>query len=395
MTVLGFHGTAALLPQLIEMWKLSATQAGWVIGMLSLSALVATPAIALTDRIDARRLMIVGALANVCGYAGFGLFADGFASALFFRGLMGVGFALTYMPGIKALSDRIGSENQARATSTYVSSFSICSSLSVAIAGLVAAPFGWRWAYAVPAVSNTVAALMLALLLTPIANRPRVANAPALFDFRPIIANRTAMGFVFGGVAHSTELMCLRGWTVAFLGFALSLHPGTMNGWNLSLVATGLILLGVPAGMYGGAIATRVGTARFCVLVLLLSALNAFIVGFAASWPFWLFFLGPLVLHNILVMADAGAMSAGAMASADPQRRGATVAFYTMCTSVGSFCGPVLFGAVLDAAGGRRVLDAWGFAFVSIGVVSLLCAVALQRLALSPAAGSPRLSKTG
>ncbi len=389
LTVLGFHGTAALLSPLIDLWRLSATEAGWLLGVMSLCALLATPAIALTDRIDARTIMIIGTLVNALGYAGFGLFAEGLYSAMFFRGLMGVGFALSYMPGLKAIADRLGAEQQARSASIYVSSFSICSALSIAIAGLVAASFGWRWAYAVPTCSNTIAAALLWLFLipskvpvsSPVDRHGGPNRAPALLDFRPVIANRAALGFVVGGFAHSVELLAVRGWTVAFLTFVASLHVGVAPDWNLSLVATILVLLGVPSAMMGGAVAQRYGPARVAVIILLGSAAVASMVGFAASWPFWLFFLGPLLIHNLLILADGGVLSAGMMSRADPQRRGATVAFYTMVGSVGSFGGPVLFGAVLDLTGGRHSVMSWGLAFASIGVLSLLSAFLLYRLA--------------
>lgn len=391
MTVLGFHGTAALLPRFIDLWHLSATQAGWVLGSMSLAALAATPMIALTDRVDAKWVMIAGALINVIGYAGFGLFADGFYSAMAFRAVMGVGFSLSYMPGTKALADRIPSAQQPAATSMYISSFSICSSLSIVIAGLFADAFGWRWAYVVPAVTNLAGALMLLFFLKPLpaarASAGTAANAAArpaaFFEIRPVLANRKVMGFVVGGFAHSVDLLAARGWTVAFLAFAATLHPGVAPDWNLPLVATVLILLGVPSGMYCGTIAPRFGLARFATFILLCSAAVMFTVGFAASWPYWLFFFGPLVLHNILIMADGGTLSAGAISNADPARRGNTVAFYTMITSVGSFLGPVLFGMVLDLAGGRSVASAWGFAFSSVGLVSLLAAFVLRRLSQS------------
>lgn len=382
--MLGFHGSAALLPQFIDTWRLSATEAGWLLGVMSLCAFLASPAIALTDRIDARWVMFAGTLFNVAGYGGFGWLADGLASAMFFRGMMGVGFALSYMPGIKAIGDRVDADRQAKTTSIYISSFSICSSLSVVIAGTVAAEFGWRWAYAVPVATNLVAGAMLVAILPPSARKPspsagRAGAGP--FGFRAVAGNRPALGFVVGGFAHTAELLALRGWTVAFLAFVATLHPGSSPDVSLSLVATLLILLGVPSGIAGGSLGARYGLARVAVIVMMLSALVGMIVGFAARWPYWLFFLGPLVLQNVLVMADAGALSAGVMERADPLRRGSTVAFYTMIASIGSFVGPVLFGVVLDATGGRRSADAWGFAFASIGVVSLVSGLALHRLA--------------
>ena len=385
LTVLGFHGSAALLPQFIDLWHLSATEAGWLLGVMSLFSLLASPAIALTDRVDARWVMLAGTAFNIVGYAGFGLFADGLVSAMCFRALLGVGFVLSYMPGVKAMGDRLDHAHQAQATSIYVSSFSICSSLSVVTAGTVAAYAGWRWSFAVPTLTNLMAAVMLLFFLPPARQQPvtgaAAARPPGLFDFRSVTTNRPAMGFVIAGFSHSVELLAMRGWTVAFLAFVATLHPGSAPAWNLSLIATLLILVGVPTGMLGGTLGTRFGLARVATSILVVSGLVSMVVGFAGQWPYWLFFLGPLLVHNILVTADAGVLSAGVMSRADPQRRGSTVAFYTMVGSVGSFTGPVLFGAVLDATGGRQSASAWGFAFASIGVVGLAAALALHRLA--------------
>jgi Na+/melibiose symporter-like transporter len=54
---------------------------------------------ALTDRIDARRVYLAGALLAAISTLGFTLTADGFWTALAWRTLGGVGLAGTYMPG--------------------------------------------------------------------------------------------------------------------------------------------------------------------------------------------------------------------------------------------------------------------------------------------------------
>ena len=46
LTVLGFHGVAALLPGFMDLWRLSETEAGWLLGVMSLCSLLASPAIA-------------------------------------------------------------------------------------------------------------------------------------------------------------------------------------------------------------------------------------------------------------------------------------------------------------------------------------------------------------
>ena len=126
LNLLGMHATATLLPFFIEKWSLTGTQAGWLNGVMGLTSTLAIPFLTIPARIDARRIMLCGAWANVIGFAGFALFADGFTSALVFRGIQGLGFAGTYMVGVKAISDRIANKDRPRATARYISSFPIC-----------------------------------------------------------------------------------------------------------------------------------------------------------------------------------------------------------------------------------------------------------------------------
>src|SRR5512144_1386251 len=103
----GFSTFAALLPQLRDLWGLSNSEAG-VVGGMFFAGYIATVSFwtALTDRMDARRVYLAGGLLSAAGSAGFGLFAGGFAGAILFQCLLGVGIAATYMPGLRLLSDR-------------------------------------------------------------------------------------------------------------------------------------------------------------------------------------------------------------------------------------------------------------------------------------------------
>src|SRR5579883_640892 len=106
--MLGISSFAALLPEFTREWSLSATEAGWISGLYYAGYIVAVPVLtALTDRVDPRRIYLastaLGGLANL----GFALHASGFWSAVFWQVLSGIGLAGTYMPGLKALTDRV------------------------------------------------------------------------------------------------------------------------------------------------------------------------------------------------------------------------------------------------------------------------------------------------
>src|SRR3954467_7951514 len=163
--MLGFSTYAALLPELRDLWRLSNSEAGAVAGMF-FAGYIGTVSFwtALTDRVDPRKVYPPGSLLAAAGGAGFGLFADGFASAVFFQVFLGVGIAATYMPGLRLLSDRVGGPSQSRYIAFYTSFFGIGTALSLAMAGLFSPRFGWRTAFIVSAFGPLAAAALVVLL---------------------------------------------------------------------------------------------------------------------------------------------------------------------------------------------------------------------------------------
>ena len=104
--------------------------------------------VALTDRIDPKQIYLLGVTTIALAGLGYAWLADGFWSALFFRVLWGVGWAGTYMPGLKALSDLIEGREQSRAVAVHAASVGISSSVSFILSGTIAEVVGWRWAVA-------------------------------------------------------------------------------------------------------------------------------------------------------------------------------------------------------------------------------------------------------
>lgn len=121
------------------------------------------------------------------------------------------------------------------------------------------------------------------------------------------------------------------GWRGAFAGAAVAAGLAWLLVW-----------LGVPAGRRGG-----------------------------ESRPAGALFDFRPVLHN----------RAGTAGSADPARRGATLAVHSMAGYAGGFVGPLMIGWILDLAGGMSTTG-WGLAFLHVAVVTLLGQLAF--LALRP-----------
>lgn len=98
-------------------------------------------------------------------------------------------------------------------------------------------------------------------------------------------------------------------------------------------------------------------------------------VGFTASWP-WLIVFALMCVHYACMLGDSAALTAGVIAATAPERRGATMAVYSFSGFTAAFLAPLVFGVVLDLAGGNQSRIAWGLAFASIGIFGVLAPVA-------------------
>jgi len=227
---------------LIPEWHLSGAQAGLLAGSGAAGYMLTVPVLAtLTDRIDARKILMAGSALSALGTLLFGIFASGLWSGAVFNAVAGVGFAGAYMPGLKALTDRLAPGDSSRAVTLYTSSFSFGVGLSFLVAQLVAENWGWRTAFLVTAIGPIVM-LSVCLLLWPVEPKPAQGR---LLDFAPVFRNTKAMGFVLGYGAHCFELYGIRTWLVAFWTF-VTVKNGHSSVFTPIVVSVVFSLLAMP-----------------------------------------------------------------------------------------------------------------------------------------------------
>ncbi|PYN35941.1 MAG: MFS transporter [Candidatus Rokuibacteriota bacterium] len=372
---IGAFGVAALLPTLITAWSLSNTEAGWISGIYYAAYTVVVPLLSsLTDRVDPKRVYLGSVALTAVAFAGFAWVATGFWSALMFRALMGAGWAGSYMPGLKALSDLTEGPQQSRAVAAHAAAVGVSGALSFGIAGAVNAWLGWQWALVPGALG---AALAFVLVLVGVPARPlRTVPGPrgALLDFRPIFRNRSALAYSVAYCVHTWEMSALRGWVVAFLTFVAAQRSGTWTPLAPATVASVMGLIGVWASVWGNELAIRFGRRRFILGTMLTSAALAAVIGFSAALPYAAA-AGLVLLYALLIWSDSSSLTAGSAGSAEPGRRGATLAVHSTLGYAGGFLGPLALGATLDLLGGASVMG-WGVAFGHVTVALLLGALA-------------------
>jgi MFS family permease len=115
---IGAYTWPALLPGFLAEWRLTNREAGWITGIFYAAYTVAVPVlVTLTDRVDARAVYLSGVALTVASHLGFAAFVDGPWSAAAARALAGVGWAGTYMTGLKLLADQVDAKMMSRAAS--------------------------------------------------------------------------------------------------------------------------------------------------------------------------------------------------------------------------------------------------------------------------------------
>jgi MFS family permease len=387
--MLGFSTYAALLPELRDEWRLSNAEAGVVSGMF-FAGYVGTVSLwtALTDRVDPRRIYLAGSVLVALGSAGFGAFAGGFASAVAFQVLLGIGLAATYMPGLRLLSDRISGPYQSRYIAFYTSFFGIGNALSLAMAGFIASTHGWRTAFIASGAGPLLAGIGIYGLLSPQGTHAASGGLSigTLFPFsswRRVLADRAAAGYTVGYAVHCLELFGSRAWMVAFLAFSSGLHAGETFPWSAAAIAAVVNLVAVPASILGNEAALRIGRRRWILLVMAASGSTGVLVGAVAPWH-WAVVLTLLTVYAMFVMAESGTLTAGLVAAAPAELRGAAMGLYSLVGFGGGLLGPVVFGAALDLAGGAASRAAWIAAYAAIGL-GCLAAPIVARIAANRA----------
>jgi MFS family permease len=141
-----------------------------------------------------------------------------------------------------------------------------------------------------------------------------------------------------------------------------------------TLAAT-INMLGPVMSISGNELAIRFGRTRVIFTFMTASGLVACVLGYTAALP-WLVVFLVMCLHYGLMLGDSAALTSGAVASAPADERGATMAVYSFLGFSSACLAPLVFGVVLDLAGGNRSLVAWGLAFASIGIFGVLAPVA-------------------
>jgi MFS-type transporter involved in bile tolerance (Atg22 family) len=145
----------------------------------------------------------------------------------------------------------------------------------------------------------------------------------------------------------------------------------TSVGAYATIIATAANLLGLPLIVLTNEIAT--GRDRDAVIAIVMTASGLLGLTLALAAPFSpLITIGVAILFGGVATADSGTINTGLFAAADPGRRGAFLALHAISGFGASAISPVLFGLLLDLAGGSGRALAWIIAFAAQAAINML-----------------------
>lgn len=375
---IGAFTLPALLPGYMQRWSLSATEAGWLIGAFFAAYVLVVPIlVSLTDRVPAVRIYLIGTGLTALSHLGFATVADGFWSAFFLRAIAGMGWAGCYMPGLKVIADRLEGNAQSRAVTWHAAGVGIAGAASFAVAGFFDALGGPQAAFLFAAGAGATAFAIGAVVMPRTPPR-QVAKPRHLLDFRPVLRNRKAMGWIIGYTVHTWELAALRAWAVTFLVATIAVQgaPAWLPGPTALFTAAGLA--GIAVSILGNETAQRFGRARVVAAAMGVAAAFSLVTGFSGLVSAPLAALC-VVFWNAAIYLDSSALTAGTVQSAAPEMRGATMGLHSMCGYAGGFFGPVGVGFALDLIGPADP-RAWALAFGHLALVTLAGLWLLRRV---------------
>ncbi len=384
-TLLVFSNFSALLPLLQKEWLLSNSEAGLIVSFYQFGYIAAVMILAtLTDYLPPRRIYLWSAVWTAAASLAFAGWAHGFLSAVILRGAVGLGFAGTYMPGMRMVAERFAHGGRGFAMGCYIAAFTLGTSVSLLLTVWANGLGGWRWAFALTAM-GPLAAGVIGWFVLPhgMAAAPKGGRAgatpaaPRVNQSRlgPVLKNRAAIRLITAYGAHTFELMGMRGWIVPFFTASLVASGAALAEANqrAAFAASAVLAIGALPHPLSGLLSDRFGRARPISVLMLLSACCSMAMGWGLSWSYATLVAVGLI-YGILITSESAIVSTGIAEAAEPAYLGRTMALQSTVGFTAGALAPWAVGLVLDWAprwgastGGKWV---WGFGL--LGAVALL-----------------------
>ncbi len=378
-----------LLEDLRAEFLLSDTQLGLLSGIAFalFYATLGVPIARLADRSHRVRIVSIAitvwsAMTAVCGLAG------SFWQLFLARIGVGIGEAGGGPPSHSIVSDYFDATQRSVAMSIYSMGPTVGSFIGLAAGGWIAQEYGWRWAFAAVGLPGLLLAVILyTTVREPVRGALDGASTPAdregfFATVRVLAKNRLWLWNMFG---HTFAI---------FIGYGFSSWKPALylRQFDLSQAEVGTLLgtmglvIGVPGLLIGGLIGDRLIARSRRLAVLCIGYATLLVIpfyGLGLMADGWLSTTVLLGIGLIFYQLGYGTSISIGMSAVVPHQRALAASFgFLTANMLGLGLGPLLVGAISDAAegsfGDRSLAFALGVCLLSL-VIAFICFMAAAR----------------
>jgi MFS family permease len=391
---------SALIPILRSEWRLSAGQAGVILGVFQLGTLATYVGVGfLLDRMRSKPIMVTSAVLVGLGDLLFAAGARDFASGAALRLLVGIVLGGLYLPALKQIADTVPLDRRGTATGIYIAMVVIAYAIPLYYVGLLAPRIGWRATLAAVGALEILGALVMAAQVpsvSPATNLPRLGPSRYVGD---ILSNRPARRVIIAYTGHNWELFGMWGWMTPFMVATLLARGSSRDdalAWGGMLAAGAIGLGGAIGALVGGRLSDRLGRAHTATLMLSVSLLCSIVFGWLFRAPVALL-VGVAVLYGVVALADSPSYSATLMEVVPPHSLGGAFSVQMLSGWTATVLAPPAVGVLLDLTRTARLAPVaqWGSAFALLAVGPLAGLLALRPLRVRRGADLTTVTLTG
>ncbi|MGO4448123.1 CynX/NimT family MFS transporter [Phyllobacterium sp. TAF24] len=363
-------GKAAIaIPALRNDFHLNLGQAGWVMSIFALLAVVGgIPAGAATTRFGDRNLIVAGLLGIALGSA-IGASTETFNILLAARVLEGTGLLFVVIAG-SAILNRIATAQDRDLVFAFWSCYMPAGIALAILLGL--AIDGWRVFW----FANAIIACLFALLLQILVPKEKSPQAKPSLN---TIAKNAGKTVTSAGPLLLAMMFAMYGLQFfalfSFLPVLLAERMGVSS--TAAGVMTAFAIVTNIVGNIGAGIALRHGLPRWLLLAVASAIMTMTGVAvFTLSGPTWLIFSLCVVFSGVGGCLPSAMMGAAPRAVPEAQLGAMSVGLVMQGSNLGQMIGPVVVGSLVDAVG-------WKAAAIPVaiaGVIAIGTALTLKKV---------------